>query len=60
MKRIKEYLVYSLVAFVLWVFISQVVFGLRHPWITDTERMLHFVDAMAFSSVEYDDMRERK
>jgi hypothetical protein len=58
-KTIQSIFVWLIVILVVWIFISQVVFSLRHPWATDTEKFLHFFDAMAFKKIEYSEMRER-
>jgi hypothetical protein len=44
---------------VLYVATAFVVFGLRHPWMTETEKFLCTFDAMAFRKVPYEVMRPR-
>lgn len=47
------------VACVAWVIIATITFGFRHPWATDTERLIHIFDALAFRKVPYSEMRDR-
>lgn len=44
---------------IIWVVVAEIVFAVRHPWATDTERLLRIVDAMAFRKVPYNEMRPR-
>lgn len=39
-------------ALVGWLIISQVIFAIRHPWLTDTERLLNFHNAVLFHTVD--------
>ena len=41
----------------LWVAVAGTVFALRHPWATQTERVLYTVEALTFQRVDRDDMR---
>ena len=34
-----------------WVFLAMVTFALRHPDMTDTERLIHFKEALLFERV---------
>lgn len=43
----------------LYALLCCVVFGLRHPWMTETERFLHFPEALTWDTVDYDDARRR-
>ena len=45
--------------FVFYMAIANVVFSIRHPWATDTERFIHIFDMMSFNKIEYNEMRER-
>lgn len=35
-----------------WFFLAMVTFALRHPDMTDTERLIHFKEAMFFERVK--------
>lgn len=57
----RSYAAMALVTFVtLYLLVASVVFGLRHPWATDTERLLHIGDALAFRTLDYEEMRPRE
>lgn len=59
-KALAETAIVSLgLACVAWVIIAIITFGFRHPWATDTERLIHIFDALAFRKVPYSEMRER-
>ncbi len=50
--------VFSLLFIVLYVIISYEVFAFRHPWATNTERLLYTKEALTFQYVPYKQMRE--
>ena len=41
------------ILFCLWYGIGVTVFALRHPWATDTERLLHPHAVLTFEKVPY-------
>lgn len=47
------------VAFFLWVVLSSIIFRFRHPWATETETLIHIVDAVMLKKVPYSEMRDR-
>lgn len=49
-----------LMAILAWVVVGEVVFAFRHPWATDTERLLWIGHAMTFQKVPYETMRPRE
>ena len=46
-------------AALFYVSIAYVVFSIRHPWMTEAENFLHFVDAVTWSTVSYEEARPR-
>ena len=42
-----------------YIAVSLVVFSFRHPWMTDTERFVHTIDALMWRVVPYHDARPR-
>lgn len=50
---------YLLLALILWVSLSSVIFRLRHPWATETETLLNLHNAVLLRKVAYEDMRPR-
>lgn len=55
-----ELLVWALLALFGYVLIAQSVFAFRHPWATDTERLLYFGRALGFGKVDYSDARPKE
>jgi hypothetical protein len=49
-----------IVAALLWVVISSMIFRFRHPWATETETLLHIPDAFMLRKVPYSEMRDRE
>jgi hypothetical protein len=49
-----------IVAALLWVTISTMIFRFRHPWATETEIFLHIPDAFMLRKVPYSEMRDRE
>jgi hypothetical protein len=49
-----------IVAALLWVAISTLIFQFRHPWATKTETFLHIPDAFMLRNVPYYEMRDRE
>lgn len=58
-QRLAENFVLILLVFVAYALIAQIVFSFRHPWMTDTERLLNFHKALLFQRVEYQEARPR-
>lgn len=52
MKTFWFWLEYSILVLVLYVSLAFGVFALRHPKLTDTERLLHWREAMLFHRVD--------
>jgi len=48
----RKFLLGFVLALTLWFISSQIVFALRHPWLTDTERLLYIEEALMFVTVE--------
>ena len=46
-------------AFMAWMVIANLVFSFRHPWATETEKLLNIVNVLTFQSLDYDEMRPR-
>lgn len=44
---------------IAWFMVANVVFAFRHPWATQTERLIHIADAVLFRKVPYSEMRGR-
>jgi hypothetical protein len=51
-----SFVIYGAVAYFI---VASVVFRFRHPWMTDTELIVHTIDALAFRAVPYHDARPR-
>ena len=49
-----------IVAALLWLAISTLIFQFRHPWATKTETFLHMPDAFMLRKVPYSEMRDRE
>jgi len=49
-----------IVAALLWVAISTMIFRFRHPWATETETFMHIPDAFLLRKVPYSQMRDRE
>lgn len=47
------------VMLIAWFMVANVVFAFRHPWATQTERLIHIADAVLFRKVPYSEMRGR-
>lgn len=45
-------LVSVLMGVAVWMGIGVVVMAFRHPWMTDTQRVLHMREALLFQKVE--------
>lgn len=59
-RTVREWALLALVLMpLLYVMFASVVFSLRHPWMTDTERFLYFYRAMTWQTVDYDEARRR-
>jgi hypothetical protein len=56
LNRSLSVVIYGAVAYLI---VASVVFRFRHPWMTDTERIVHTIDALTFRSVPYHDARPR-
>lgn len=54
--RSLSFVIYGAVAYLI---VASVVFRFRHPWLTDTELIVHTIDALTFRSVPYRDARPR-
>lgn len=46
-------------ALFIWVIAGFLSFKIRHPWATETEVAMHFVEALTFKKVDYQEMRPR-
>ena len=46
-------------AAVFWLIVATAVFAFRHPWATDTERLIYLPEAMRFERIKYSEMRGR-
>jgi hypothetical protein len=46
--------------FAAYFTIAITVFGFRHPWATDTERLIYTWEALTFQRVPYETMRPRE
>jgi hypothetical protein len=46
-------------AAVFWLIVATAVFAFRHPWATDTERIIYLPEAMRFERIKYSEMRGR-
>jgi len=44
----------------IYVLSAAVVFDLRHPWMTDTEKLVYGPEALTFQTVEYSEARPRE
>lgn len=51
----------NLVALVvmLYLLVANIVFGYRHPWMTDAERFWYLPEVVTFGSVKYSEARPR-
>jgi hypothetical protein len=49
----------AIVVLFIWVWIATTVFRFRHPWATETEVVVHLLDAVTFQKLSYDEMRRR-
>lgn len=56
LNRSLSVVIYGAVAYLI---VASVVFRFRHPWMTDTELIVHTIDALTFRSVPYHDARPR-
>ena len=54
--RSLPFVTYGAVAYLI---VASVVFRFRHPWMTETELIVHTIDALTFRSVPYHDARPR-
>lgn len=59
-ERTKGLLFWTIFLLTIYFVIAQLTFGFRHPWATDTERLLNIHNAMLFRSVPYKMMRPRE
>lgn len=59
-RRLREASQLIVILLVIWIVIAEIVFSIRHPWATDTERFLHTIDALLFKEVPYNKMRPRE
>jgi hypothetical protein len=48
MKHFRFVIICILVA---WLVVAEIVFAVRHPWATDTERLIHIWDALTFKKL---------
>lgn len=48
-----------LIILILWSVVGEMVLAFRHPWMTETERILHYPDALMFRKLNYYDLRPR-
>lgn len=48
------------IVFVLWFFVANIVFAVRHPWATDTERLICIKEVLLFEKVPYSELRPRE
>ena len=55
-EHLLSFAVYGAVAYLV---VASVVFRFRHPWMTDTELIIHTIDALTFQTVPYHDARPR-
>lgn len=44
-------------AALLWLVLSSAIFAFRHPWATDTERLIHIPDALVLRKIPHQQMR---
>lgn len=59
-RNVQEWLILMAIIFPFaYLFAASAVFQLRHPWMTDTERMLYLYRALTWQSVDYDEARRR-
>jgi len=49
-----------IVAALLWLAISTMIFQSCHPWVTKTETFLHMPDAFLLRKVPYSEMRDHE
>ena len=40
-----------------WFIISHLLFAFKHPWATETERLVYMVEALTFQEIPYQTMR---
>jgi hypothetical protein len=63
-RNLKEFLLNSLIVLgivlILWIWLSSVIFGLRHPWATSTEKFLYIKEAILLEKIPYNKMRPRE
>lgn len=57
MRSLAAFFLFALVA---WFFVAQMVFALRHPWATSTERIIYIGKVMTFGKVPYQEARPRE
>jgi TRAP-type C4-dicarboxylate transport system permease small subunit len=61
--KIKQMTLIALMALmfaaVFWLIVATAVFAFRHPWATDTERLIYLPEAMRFERMKYSEMRGR-
>lgn len=60
MERMKLACGACLVLLLMWVWVANIVFAIRHPWATAMERVMYLPTVMSFGTVDYDDARPRK
>ena len=54
---LKKNLLAALFVASLYIFVANVVFALRHPWATDTERFLYMREVLTFQRVPYEEVK---
>lgn len=55
----KDFLSAVLVLAFVYAAISLIVLRFKHPWMTETEALLNFHNAVLFKSVKYEEARPR-
>jgi len=50
--KMERFISLAMLVFLLWLSIGHVVFALRHPDFTDTQRLLHLKSVLLFEKVK--------
>lgn len=50
----------TIILVLAYFIVANLVFALRHPWATETERFMYMDSALKFERVPYKDMRKRE
>lgn len=46
--------------FIMYFAVAEITFSIRHPWATETERLVYSGTVLSFGHVEYKDARPRE